>query len=172
MVVIKCDFFSWWFIFMPYHTWKSKSLSALTRSEIAGRCKEWSPELLFPSWFEVLAAEATAVCELVFEAFKFRCCGNVGINFGSQAATKKNYFQSTKLMISTQFSLQPLQSSCLAPPLVVVFQNSQVALTLLCSHTSTLFWERNVLTRRREYGTYLATARRHRRRIKMQKRDE
>ena len=30
----------------------------------------------------------------------------------------------------------------------------------------------NVLTRRREYGTYLATARRHRRRIKMQKRDE
>ena len=27
---------------------------------------------------------------------------------------------------------------------------------------------RNVLTRRREYGTYLATARRHRRRIKMQ----
>ena len=31
---------------------------------------------------------------------------------------------------------------------------------------------RNVLTRRREYGTYLATARRHRRRIKMQKRDE
>ena len=31
---------------------------------------------------------------------------------------------------------------------------------------------RNVLKRRREYGTYLATARRHRRRIKMQKRDE
>ena len=31
---------------------------------------------------------------------------------------------------------------------------------------------RNVLTRRRECGTYLATARRHRRRIKMQKRDE
>ena len=31
---------------------------------------------------------------------------------------------------------------------------------------------KNVLTRRREYGTYLATARRHRRRIKMQKRDE
>ena len=31
---------------------------------------------------------------------------------------------------------------------------------------------RNVLTRRREYGIYLATARRHRRRIKMQKRDE
>ena len=31
---------------------------------------------------------------------------------------------------------------------------------------------RNVLTRRREYGTYLATARRHRRRMKMQKRDE
>ena len=31
---------------------------------------------------------------------------------------------------------------------------------------------RNVLTRRREYGTYLATARRHRRRIKIQKRDE
>ena len=31
---------------------------------------------------------------------------------------------------------------------------------------------RNVLTRRREYGTYLATARRHRRRLKMQKRDE
>ena len=30
---------------------------------------------------------------------------------------------------------------------------------------------RNVLTRRREYGTYLATARRHRRRIKMQKRE-
>ena len=30
----------------------------------------------------------------------------------------------------------------------------------------------NVLTRRREYGTYLATAHRHRRRIKMQKRDE
>ena len=30
----------------------------------------------------------------------------------------------------------------------------------------------NLLTRRREYGTYLATARRHRRRIKMQKRDE
>ena len=30
----------------------------------------------------------------------------------------------------------------------------------------------NVLTRRREYGTYLATARRHRRRLKMQKRDE
>ena len=29
---------------------------------------------------------------------------------------------------------------------------------------------RNVLTKRREYGTYLATARRHRRRIKMQKR--
>ena len=27
---------------------------------------------------------------------------------------------------------------------------------------------RNVLTRRREYGTYLAIARRHRRRIKMQ----
>ena len=34
------------------------------------------------------------------------------------------------------------------------------------------FLMRNVLTRRREYGTYLATARRHRRRIKMQKRDE
>ena len=31
---------------------------------------------------------------------------------------------------------------------------------------------RNVLTRRREYGTYLATARRHRRRLKMQKREE
>ena len=31
---------------------------------------------------------------------------------------------------------------------------------------------RNVLTRRREYGTYLATARIHRRRIKMQKIDE
>ena len=31
---------------------------------------------------------------------------------------------------------------------------------------------RNVLTRRRDDGTYLATARRHRRRIKMQKRDE
>ena len=31
---------------------------------------------------------------------------------------------------------------------------------------------KNVLTRRREYGTYLATARRHRRRLKMQKRDE
>ena len=31
---------------------------------------------------------------------------------------------------------------------------------------------RNVLTRRREYGTYLATARRHRRRLKMQKRGE
>ena len=31
---------------------------------------------------------------------------------------------------------------------------------------------RNVLTRRREYGTYLTTARRPRRRIKMQKRDE
>ena len=31
---------------------------------------------------------------------------------------------------------------------------------------------RNVLTRRREYGTYLATAGRHRRRLKMQKRDE
>ena len=31
---------------------------------------------------------------------------------------------------------------------------------------------RNVLTRRREYGTYLATARRHRGRLKMQKRDE
>ena len=31
---------------------------------------------------------------------------------------------------------------------------------------------RNVLTRRREYGTYLATAHRHRRRLKMQKRDE
>ena len=31
---------------------------------------------------------------------------------------------------------------------------------------------RNVLTRRREYGTYLATACRHRRRLKMQKRDE
>ena len=30
---------------------------------------------------------------------------------------------------------------------------------------------KNILTRRREYGTYLATARRHRRRIKMQKRD-
>ena len=29
-----------------------------------------------------------------------------------------------------------------------------------------------ILTRRREYGTYLATARRHRRRLKMQKRDE
>ena len=32
--------------------------------------------------------------------------------------------------------------------------------------------KRKVLTRRREYGTYLATARRHRRRLKMQKRDE
>ena len=32
--------------------------------------------------------------------------------------------------------------------------------------------KRNVLTRRREYSTYLATARRHRRRLKMQKRDE
>ena len=31
---------------------------------------------------------------------------------------------------------------------------------------------RNVLTRKREYGTYLATAHRHRRRLKMQKRDE
>ena len=31
---------------------------------------------------------------------------------------------------------------------------------------------RNVLARRREYGTYLATACRHRRRLKMQKRDE
>ena len=31
---------------------------------------------------------------------------------------------------------------------------------------------RNVLTRRRKYGTYLANARRHRRRLKMQKRDE
>ena len=31
---------------------------------------------------------------------------------------------------------------------------------------------RNILTRRREYGTYLATARRHCRRLKMQKRDE
>ena len=31
---------------------------------------------------------------------------------------------------------------------------------------------RNVLTRRREYGTYLAIAHRHRRRLKMQKRDE
>ena len=31
---------------------------------------------------------------------------------------------------------------------------------------------RNVLTRRREYGTYLATDRGHRRRLKMQKRDE
>ena len=31
---------------------------------------------------------------------------------------------------------------------------------------------RNVLKRRRECGTYLATARRHRRRLKMQKRDE
>ena len=36
----------------------------------------------------------------------------------------------------------------------------------------TLLVSRNVLTRRREYGTYLATARRHRRRLKMQKRDE
>ena len=36
----------------------------------------------------------------------------------------------------------------------------------------TTFLLRNVLTRRREYGTYLATARRHRRRLKMQKRDE
>jgi len=31
---------------------------------------------------------------------------------------------------------------------------------------------RNVFTRRKEYGTYLVTARRHRRRLKMQKRDE
>ena len=31
---------------------------------------------------------------------------------------------------------------------------------------------RNVLKRRRECGIYLATARRHRRRLKMQKRDE
>ena len=31
---------------------------------------------------------------------------------------------------------------------------------------------RNVLTRRREYSTYLATACRHRRRLKMQKRDQ
>ena len=31
---------------------------------------------------------------------------------------------------------------------------------------------RNVLKRRRECGTYLATACRHRRRLKMQKRDE
>ena len=31
---------------------------------------------------------------------------------------------------------------------------------------------RNVLIRRREYGTYLATAHRHRRRLKMQNRDE
>ena len=31
---------------------------------------------------------------------------------------------------------------------------------------------RNELKRRRECGTYLATARRHRRRLKMQKRDE
>ena len=31
---------------------------------------------------------------------------------------------------------------------------------------------RNVLKRRRECGTYLATARRHRRRLKMQKTDE
>ena len=38
--------------------------------------------------------------------------------------------------------------------------------------TQTQLIIRNVLTRRREYGTYLATAHRHRRRIKMQKRDE
>jgi len=31
---------------------------------------------------------------------------------------------------------------------------------------------RNVLKRRRECGTYLDTARRHRRRLKMQKRDD
>ena len=31
---------------------------------------------------------------------------------------------------------------------------------------------KDVLKRRREWGTYLATARRHRRRLKMQKRDE
>ena len=38
--------------------------------------------------------------------------------------------------------------------------------------SESVFKIRNVLTRRREYGTYLATARRHRRRLKMQKRDE
>ena len=35
-----------------------------------------------------------------------------------------------------------------------------------------IFMIRNVLKRRRECGTYLATACRHRRRLKMQKRDE
>ena len=44
---------------------------------------------------------------------------------------------------------------------------STIAMFTLAAHMI-----RNVLTRRREYGTYLATARRHRRRIKMQKRDE
>ena len=43
-------------------------------------------------------------------------------------------------------------------------------------HNSRKTWKgimlRNVLKRRRECGTYLATARRHRRRLKMQKRDE
>ena len=40
------------------------------------------------------------------------------------------------------------------------------------SDFKTLTMIRNVLKRRRECGTYLATARRHRRRLKMQKRDE
>ena len=50
---------------------------------------------------------------------------------------------------------------------VIVLLDSQYLLTI-----SWCILIRNVLTRRREYGTYLATARRHRRRIKMQKRDE
>ena len=48
--------------------------------------------------------------------------------------------------------------------------NSDISSEIISRHISLKI--RNVLKRRRECGTYLATARRHRRRLKMQKRDE
>ena len=50
-----------------------------------------------------------------------------------------------------------------------VFENNFISFISITKLTLLKKMIRNVSTRRREYGPYLATARRHRRRLKMQK---
>ena len=54
----------------------------------------------------------------------------------------------------------------------VNLNNSYIYLGTCFQRVLTIFKIKNVLKRRRECGTYLATARRHHRRLKMMKKDE
>ena len=56
--------------------------------------------------------------------------------------------------------------------LLAIFFHIIKNMTLQFKESLGLYNDKNVLKRRRECGTYLATAHRHRRRIKMKRRDE